>query len=343
MKRIALFLLTLSIFSIPRFAYAQNMRATTVAACGAQGYDAGQPRDVVQDVSGKLCTGGGGSTSNQGTPGSISAGWPIVSGEPADTTGTFTNATQSTAIATPSADGYQTATITIKGTYATATATFLASDDGGTTYYPIQCARTDGSVAELGYTSLTNVSRAWYCPIHGFDSVEVLSSAVATGTVNVRISISAFPTAFGGLEAGVPTDKNGTQADFTLPTLVVSSQQKPNGATQAGASAAASNSINTATMTAQSGKTNYVCQVTFTADGSTTGLAVAPTITGLLGGTRTFAFNFPAGVAVGAPSLVMNFSPCLPASATNTAISAILPAGGTGNTQASADIEGYFQ
>lgn len=146
----------------------------------------------------------GSTTANQGTPGPVTAGWPIVAGEPVDTTGTFTNATQTTAIATTPVDGYQTATITIKGTYGTATATFLASDDAGVTYYPIQCARTDGSAAELGYTALSNTSRAWYCPMHGFDSIEVLSSAVASGTVNVHISISAFSTAFGGINVSQP-------------------------------------------------------------------------------------------------------------------------------------------
>lgn len=307
-------------------------------------------------------------TANQGTGAGVASGWPVINGEPADTTGTFTNATQSTAITTPSVDGYETATITINGTYGTATATFQASDDGGTAFYTIRCARTDSAVAETGYTSLTNTSRAWYCPVHSFDVIRIQSSAVASGTVNIRISISSSPTTAGatvgvsadstvgveGLDQSTQSsaanpiastiyDTNGTRADFTQPTIVVSSQQKPNASTQSGASANGANAINTATMAAQSGKTNYVCQVTFTADGATSGIAVAPTITGLLGGTRTFAFNFPAGVLVGAQPLVLNFNPCLPASATNTAISAVLPAGGAGNTQASADIEGWYQ
>lgn len=141
------------------------------------------------------CPSSGGSvTANQGTPGAVTAGWPTTNGEPADTTGTFTNGTQTGNVTTASVDGYAAAIISIHGTYNTATATFLASDDAGTTFYPLACNRIDGSNApELGYTSLTNVSRAWLCATQGFDEIQVLSSAVTSGTVNVRISQSAAP------------------------------------------------------------------------------------------------------------------------------------------------------
>lgn len=146
----------------------------------------------------------------QGAAAAVTGGWPTIAGEPTDTTGTFTNGTQTGNVTTPTVDGYETATITIHGTYGTATATFLGSDDGGTTYYPLQCARSDGTAIETGYTTLTNTSRAWYCPIHGFDSVQVLSSAVASGTVSVRVSISSYSTAAGVAEAipGVATAAN---------------------------------------------------------------------------------------------------------------------------------------
>lgn len=137
---------------------------------------------------------GGAITANQGTPAAITGGWPTTNGEPADTTGTFTNATQTGNVTTPSVDGYATAIISINGTFNTATATFLASDDGGTTFYPLACNRIDNSSApELGYTGLTNTNRAWLCATQGFDEIRVLSSAVASGTVNVRISQSAAP------------------------------------------------------------------------------------------------------------------------------------------------------
>lgn len=114
--------------------------------------------------------------------------------EAGDTTGTFTNATQSTAITATNADGYATALVSINGTYGTATGTFQASDDGGATFYTMSCVRSDGSAVETGYTTLTNTNRQWFCPVSGNDSFRIQSSAVASGTVNARISISAPPT-----------------------------------------------------------------------------------------------------------------------------------------------------
>lgn len=147
-------------------------------------------------TNGVVTNNGSVTTAAQGAAAGVAAGWPTINGEPADATGTFTNATQTGNVTTASVDGYGTALITINGTYGTATATFLASDDGGSSYpYAIACSRTDGSAgSETGYTSLTNVSRAWICPTQGFDSIRVLSSAVASGTVNVRVSQTAAPT-----------------------------------------------------------------------------------------------------------------------------------------------------
>lgn len=139
--------------------------------------------------------GGGAITANQGTAGAVTAGWPVINGEPADATGTFTNGTQTGNVTTAGIDGYGTALITINGTYGTATATFLASDNNGVTFYPIACSQTDGSsISETGYTGLTNTNRAWLCPAQGFDTIRVLSSAVASGTVNVRVSQTSAPT-----------------------------------------------------------------------------------------------------------------------------------------------------
>lgn len=161
----------------------------------------------------------GGGTANQGTPGSVTAGWPTTNGEPADTTGTFTNATQSGNVTTPSVDGYATAIITINGTFNTATATFLASDDAGTTFYPLACNRIDNSSApELGYTGLTNTNRAWLCATQGFDEIRVLSSAVTSGTVNVRISQSAAPIQAPAQQAITPGTRTLVPLDVSTVT-----------------------------------------------------------------------------------------------------------------------------
>lgn len=144
-------------------------------------------------------TSGGGiaATVNQGTAAAVTGGWPAINGELADVTGTFTNATQTTSITSPldALSGYNTATVSINGTYATATAVFEASDDAGTTWYAVQGMRSDSAVAELGYTTLTNTTRQWTVNIQGNGTFRVRSTAVASGTANIRISISSAPSA----------------------------------------------------------------------------------------------------------------------------------------------------
>lgn len=125
----------------------------------------------------------------------------IANAEAADTSGTFTNATQTTSITNTNADGYATGLLSINGTYGTASGVFEESDDGGTTYYSVICTRSDGSATETGYTSLTNTNRQWSCPVAGNDTVRIRSTAVASGTVNVRVGIST-PTNNSGVVSG---------------------------------------------------------------------------------------------------------------------------------------------
>lgn len=137
---------------------------------------------------------GGGSSSgalSQGTAAALSAGWPVLNGEAVDVTGTFTNATQTTSVTATGLDGYGNLLVSINGTYATASAVFEGSDDGGTTWYPCDASLTQGNAIQSGYTSLTNTNQTWQINVPGYDSFRVRSTAVATGTVNVRISPSA--------------------------------------------------------------------------------------------------------------------------------------------------------
>lgn len=135
----------------------------------------------------------------------------VANAEAADTSGTFTNATQTTSITNSSADGYAAGLISINGTYGTASGVFEVSDDAGTTWYSVICGRSDGSASETGYTSLTNVNRQWSCPVGGNDSLRVRSTAVASGTLNARVGISAPPpsstTTFGTV--AVPATATG--------------------------------------------------------------------------------------------------------------------------------------
>jgi hypothetical protein len=127
------------------------------------------------------------------------------------TTGTFTNGTQTTSITNSSVSGYPTVTVSINGTYGTATAVFEASDDAGTTWYSVDSTRTDSNTIETGYTSLTNTSRMWVIPIQGANQFRVRSTAVASGTANVRItptgSITADATVV-SIGSALPTGAN---------------------------------------------------------------------------------------------------------------------------------------
>lgn len=99
--------------------------------------------------------------------------------------------------------------------------------------------------------------------------------------------------------------------------------------------------IATATIAANPNKITYLTGVQISASGATSGLAVAPTITGLLGGTMTLAFVFPAGVLVSAQPLTIAFCPPIPAVGKNTAVVATLPSSGSGGTNAVINIQGY--
>lgn len=135
--------------------------------------------------------GGGGGTVTQGTAAALSAGWPVLNGELGDFSGTFTNATQTTSVTATGLDGYGNILISINGTFTGATGVFEGSDDSGTTWYPVDASLTTGNTIQGGYTNLSSSSLVWQVNIPGFDSVRVRSTAVATGTVNVRMSASA--------------------------------------------------------------------------------------------------------------------------------------------------------
>lgn len=95
-----------------------------------------------------------------------------------------------------------------------------------------------------------------------------------------------------------------------------------------------------ATLPAVAGKTNFVTGFEITGAGATAASVVIATLTGLVN-TLHYVVAVPAGVAAPITPLVVEFSPPLPASAVNTAVSINVPAFGAGNTNAAAVIHGY--
>lgn len=265
---------------------------------------------VVVDTKGNAC-GGGGTTStvNQGTPASINTGWPTIGGElSTDATGTFTNATQTTSVMQVGVDGYGTAMVSINGTYGTGTGVFELSDDGGTTWYPVQGSRIDSCTVEPGYTGLTNTNRVWTIPISGADQVRVRSTAVASGTINIRISVSS----------AVPPSSTAVCGTVTL------SSQYPVGSVALTGNGAGSTGAVVGTLTATATTTAYICGFAISATGGVATLGPI-TVAGLIGSSMVFQLF---STATGA-NLSQQFNPCIPASAVSTNITITTTADGT--------------
>lgn len=96
-----------------------------------------------------------------------------------------------------------------------------------------------------------------------------------------------------------------------------------------------------ATLAGATGKTTYITGFQCTASGATTALPVNVTVTGVITGTMTYTFTFPAGVLIAATPLLVTFPTPVPASAANTAIVVTLPASGLGGTNAACNAQGY--
>ena len=99
----------------------------------------------------------------------------------------------------------------------------------------------------------------------------------------------------------------------------------------------------TATCPAVAGATNYLTGFDITSAGATAAAVVSPTVTGVLGGTRTYTYEAVAGVTLADPILALSFVPPLQASATNTAIVVSMPSLGAGNTNATVNAECFYQ
>ena len=149
------------------------------------------------------------------------------------TTGTITTSTS--AVTTGAIGIAGNATISISGTYAGVNATFEASDDGGTTYFPISAVREDTGIAETTTGVLTaNTSRIWTTAAPGFTNIRVRATAYTSGTANVRISPGSYPFE-PNVSAVPPTPQTGTVTsvggNVTADTLILAANPARQGAT----------------------------------------------------------------------------------------------------------------
>lgn len=95
-----------------------------------------------------------------------------------------------------------------------------------------------------------------------------------------------------------------------------------------------------ATLVNAAGRTTYITGFSVTAGGATAGSLINVTVAGLTGGTQTFVFAVPTGVALGAV-FAYNFPNPVPASAPNSVIIVSCPSAGAGSTQQCTNVTGF--
>jgi hypothetical protein len=137
-----------------------------------------------------------------------------------------------------------------------------------------------------------------------------------------------------GIDQTTPGTTNGVQVNAALPAgtnvigTVGQSSQYPVGATAITASATGTTAATTATLAGTSGKTTYICGYSIRAN-ATANTNVTNTITGVITATLSSIMWVPANtVGLGVDEQI--FSPCIPASTTNTGIAIVSGAPGTG-------------
>ena len=101
------------------------------------------------------------------------------------------------------------------------------------------------------------------------------------------------------------------------------------------------NAIATATLTPSATTCAYLCGMIVTGSGAGAKTNVLVTVSGLLGGTRSFVYGFDTPATSINQPLNFNFNPPLPAAAINTPIVVTVPAGGVGNLNSMVTIYGF--
>lgn len=95
-----------------------------------------------------------------------------------------------------------------------------------------------------------------------------------------------------------------------------------------------------ATLAGVAGATTFINGFEVTGGGATAASVITITVTGILGGTKTYKLGVPAGVLLGA-SLIVEFPRPIPASAVNTPIVVTVPSFGAGSTTQAVTAHGF--
>jgi hypothetical protein len=176
----------------------------------------------------------------------------------------------------------------------------------GTTIFDFVCFSTKHCSAHVPITSA---------------GVEILPSTAA----NQATEITALNSIVTNTGAAIPAGTNtiGSVGVLTYPV----------GATAITASATGTTGATTATLAGTSGKTTYICGYSIRAN-ATAAATVTNTITGVITATlSSIMWVAPLASGIGIDEQI--FSPCIPASATNTGIAIVSGAPGSGGNVSS--------
>jgi predicted porin len=175
----------------------------------------------------------------------------------------------------------------------------------------------------------SNATNNQWEPCQSAYPLSVTGTITPSGTQNINITqiLGAAPSLTNPLFVSPATG-----ATFPVSGTVTATpgSQYPSGAVPLTTTATGTTAATVATLAGTAGKTTYICGFTISAD-ATTALAGAATVTGTISGSLNYIQNVGAATAAGV--LTQTFSPCIPASAANTAIVITSAAAGiAGNT-----------
>jgi hypothetical protein len=230
--------------------------------------------------------------------------------------------------------------VTFEGTY----------DGSNWVSIPVAQVLNPNTLASLTnpYTLVASTNQPFLILTQGYQQVRLRLSTVISGTATVTPQITLLPTnpTIAGILNPLTTGSNiigKVGIDQTTPGTtngVALTSQYPSGATAITASATGTTAATTATLAGTGGKTTYICSYSIRAN-ATAAVTVTNTVTGVITGTMShIMWVAPAASGLGVDEQI--FSPCVPASATNTAIAVVSGAPGAGGN-VSSTATGYQQ
>ena len=230
--------------------------------------------------------------------------------------------------------GYSSITVEVTANASGNTITFETSDDN-TNWATVSglVTSTLGTSSAVTSTTTTTVAMLRFAKAGRYFRARVSTFVSGTTTVVGDLHKYVVPNVLSTVSLQTSTFAIGkTAPGYT-------SVQTP----ASNSSGVVANANAVATLTGVSAKSTYLSGFDITSDGATAGGCVNPTVTGLLGGTRTYTYCVPTGATVMATPLVISFVPPLISSTTNTNIVVTVPALGAGSTTATVNAQGYVE